>query len=167
MSIISTIPNYGGRLSTSAYTKQFVTSVGSLVTWIYNATSNPQIKTITPSDKNADVLIQNDLFVLGTIQTSSYDEAKENCNNIDSYTFDNLMKLEPKKYNYFFNPAEEHFGFSTSDVESNLPNLVKEHQIKLGGPFVKSINYIEMIPLLLAKIQAMQKEIDDLKKNNM
>lgn len=168
MSLISTISNYGGKQpNNTAYVKQFVSGISGLVNWILNSTSIPNIKIITPSDPTADVLIQNNLIVLGSMETSNDDAVKKNVSSIDTAFCDKLMELEPKMYNHAFAPNDKHFGFLSADFEKLLPDLVGRYQMKQGEPFVKSINFIEVIPLLLLKIQNMQKDIDELKKNNL
>jgi len=169
MSLISSISNYGGKQpNNTAYVKQFVSSVGNFATWIYSSSynQNRDIKTITPTDSFVDVLVKNDLIVLGSIKTALNDEGKENISAIDPSICDNLILLEPKQYNYTYNSNEKHFGFLEKDIQELFPNLINNFQIKQGEPFTKTIDYIELIPLLLLKIQSMQKEIDELKKNN-
>jgi len=164
------IANYGGKQpNNTAYIKQFVSSAGNFATWIYSFSSNQNsdTKTITPTDSMVDVLIQNDLIVLGSIKTGLNDNGKENISEIDDSINDNLLLLEPKQYNYTSNPNVIHFGFLEKDIEDLFPSLINNVQIKQGDPFIKTIDYIELIPLLLVKIQNMQKEIDELKKNNM
>ena len=57
-----------------------------------------------------------------------------------------------------------HFGQTLAFVEIFFPHLVSE-LTEDDGSVIKSVNYIDMIPLLLSKIQKMQKEIDELKEN--
>jgi hypothetical protein len=168
MSSISTISNYGGKQpNNTAYIKQFVTSVNNLVTWVYNTTSVPNVKTITPSDPAVSVLIQNDLIVYGSINTPSDETIKENIVPLEAEFCNKIMQLEPKQYNYVDSSEKTHYGFIAQELETLFPNLVNELQVKEGEPAIKVVNYIEFIPLLLGKIQSMQKDIDELKKNNL
>jgi len=169
MSIISSVSNYGGKQpNNTAYIKQFVSGIGNFASWIYSSSNqNCDIKTITPTDSMVDVLLKNNLIVLGSIKTPLSDDEKENISTIEEKDSDKLMFLQPKEYNYYSSPNEKHFGFLEKDIETLFPNLINNVQVNQGDPFIKTIDYIELIPLLLLKIQNMQKEIDELKKNNM
>ena len=72
---------------------------------------------------------------------------------------DNFNKLVPKSYN-FKNDNIKHFGFIAQEVEKIFPNLVST-----DSDGMKSINYLEMIPLLLYKINHLERKIDELKNN--
>ena len=50
-----------------------------------------------------------------------------------------------------------HYGFIAQDLETSFPDLVKNNNS------YKSINYIELIPIIVAKMKKMQSEIDELK----
>lgn len=169
MSLINTTSNYGGRQpNNTAYIKQFVTGVNNLVTWVYSTTSVPNQKTITPSDPAASVLVQNDLIVFGNINTPSDLSMKENILTLDPDFCNKIMELEAKQYNYINDSNKKtHYGFIAQEVESLFPHLVNELQVNEGEPSIKTINYVEFVPLLLLKIQSMQKDIDELKKNNL
>jgi hypothetical protein len=56
-----------------------------------------------------------------------------------------------------------HYGFIAQDFEKEYPELVtiKPDKTKQN---IKAINYLEIIPLLVSKIQIMQKEIDELRE---
>jgi len=56
----------------------------------------------------------------------------------------------------------KHFGIITKDLETVLPQLVQTIE-KNDIQDLKSINYIELIPILLAKIQDLQNQVDSLK----
>lgn len=53
-----------------------------------------------------------------------------------------------------------HYGFIAQEVQKLFPELVYEREDHL------SINYIEMIPLLLKEIQQLSAEVDELKRRN-
>ena len=55
-----------------------------------------------------------------------------------------------------------HYGFIAQDFENDFPELVSIKPDK-NLANIKAINYLEIIPLLVNKIQIMQKEIDELK----
>ena len=83
--------------------------------------------------------------------------------DIETLTDNHLVKLDrlvPKSYK-FKNDGLEHFGFIAQDMEKEFPNLVSTDMEGL-----KSVNYLEMIPLLLHKINEMERKIEELKNNN-
>ena len=55
-----------------------------------------------------------------------------------------------------------HYGFIAQDFEKEFPELIS---VKPDNNManIKAINYLEIIPLLVSKIQMMQTEIDELK----
>lgn len=163
MSIVGTNANFGGRqANNTAFIKQFHVGFNNLVTWIYTINSeSTNVKTITPSHSNANVLIQKDLNVVGSLNTASDKNIKENILNFDNSFSEKIMDLSPKKYNYIDNPFKSRYGLIAQDVQKIYPDLVNE--INIDENIILSINYIDMIPLLLHKIQKMQKEIDELK----
>lgn len=73
---------------------------------------------------------------------------------------DFLFEIRPKSY--FLRTKDckkrdngvEHWGFLAQDVEKRFPQMVSE----VGG--IKRINYVEMIPLLLEKINELDKKIE-------
>ena len=54
---------------------------------------------------------------------------------------------------------KKHFGFIAQDMEKIFPDLVSDEQMGY-----KTVNYIELIPLMLSKMKQMQTEIDSLKE---
>jgi hypothetical protein len=52
-----------------------------------------------------------------------------------------------------------HFGFIAQEVEKVFPNLVN---MDVDG--MKSVNYLEMIPLLLHKINYLERKLEEIKK---
>ena len=53
-----------------------------------------------------------------------------------------------------------HYGVLAQDVEKVFPELVEDN---MSG--YKTVNYQELLPLMLAKIKNMQEQIDELKEN--
>ena len=83
-------------------------------------------------------------------------------NNIEDLGDENLHKLKqiiPKSYR-FKNEKLIHFGFIAQDVEKVYPNLVA---VDIDG--MKSINYLEMVPLLLHKINNLERKVEELSNN--
>ncbi|MBP7174027.1 MAG: tail fiber domain-containing protein [Cloacibacterium sp.] len=121
--------------------------------------------------------------VLGTVKTTAIDlnsdqRLKENIKTLDSTT-STLSALRPVSYHWNKKGKAKggddklQYGFIAQEVEKVLPHLVNTD--KEG---YKSVNYIEVIPVLTkalqeeklrndsqeAKLNAQQKEIDELKK---
>lgn len=84
-----------------------------------------------------------------------------------------IMQLQPGSYNYLSDqfptlnlPSEEQLGFVAQDLELVLPQLVKDVHIPASldstgvqlspAMDIKAINYVGMIPLLLAALQEQQ-----------
>jgi hypothetical protein len=73
--------------------------------------------------------------------------------------------LVPKKYTYKDDQKKKlHYGFIAQEVEEYFPALVNTVSTTVNDEEVtiKSVNYLEMVPLLLLKIKDLQKQIDSL-----
>jgi hypothetical protein len=159
MSVISTAANYGGRVGdTQQDIKQFYISSNVSVSWIYKKLLNGLIVE-TPSDKTKPVLIDNDLIVTGSIYNTSDLNLKKNITEIEISKIDNLLSLNPIHFQYLNDKKNKtHYGFIAQDVEKIYPEIIGSNDIGY-----KTINYQEIIPLMLAKIKLMQEEINELK----
>ena len=159
MSLFSSVANYGGRQPDNVQnTKQFVESSSGQATWIYKRLPSG-LKVQTPANKISPVYINSDLYVNGSIYNPSDILLKDNIERIDESKHKEFHLLEPKAFVYKENPQTRHYGFIAQEMEKIYPELVKNSDFGY-----KTINYMEMIPLLVLKINAMQKEIDELKK---
>lgn len=169
MSIVSTVANYGGRIADyQTNTKQFyVSDIGTAV-WIYKKPDGVYSNTvITPANQNYNVLVPKDLIVLGSINNPSDKNLKKNIQNIEEEMVDSILKLEPVKFQYNYEEnGKTHYGLVAQDLEKIYPELVStfmnESETETNHEY-KTINYLELIPLMLSKMQKMQKEIDELK----
>jgi hypothetical protein len=97
-------------------------------------------------------------LVLGSINNPSDINLK---NNIEQITTDaNILKnLNPVSFTFKDDDQnKKHFGFIAQELEILYPELVNDNE---GG--FKTVNYIEMIPILLSQMKNMQQEIDKLK----
>tara|TARA_R110001592_G_scaffold5683_10_gene31210 strand:- start:1033 stop:1434 length:402 start_codon:yes stop_codon:yes gene_type:complete len=72
---------------------------------------------------------------------------------------DKLNKVVPKSYR-FRNDNNKHFGFIAQDIEKIFPYLVS-----IDSDGMKSVNYLEMVPLLLHKINDLERKLDEIKNN--
>ena len=122
--------------------------------WMQSATPST-IKLILP---NTSVDIASDLTVGNNIYVTSSKDKKKEINNI-SISPDTILSISPKQFIYKNDPSDKlHYGFIAEDVEKIFPNLVT------SSNETKAVNYLEMVPLLLLKINDLQKQIDELKK---
>jgi hypothetical protein len=88
------------------------------------------------------------------------------------------MKLKPSQFTFKSDKAKQvHYGFIAQEFEEHFPELVtikpisnlnpnmspSKNPITANSQNIKAINYLEILPLLVHKVQSMQQEIDDLK----
>ena len=127
------------------------------------------------------VKVTNSVEATAFYLSSDY-RLKENIETIPSESIDDLMKLNVVQFNfkqriidsgdttsypihYYTEDSnllqKTHYGLIAQEIQDVYPNLVYE-----GGDGYLSVNYIEIIPILIQSIQSMQKEIDLLKDNN-
>jgi hypothetical protein len=159
--------NYSGRQpNNTSYIKTFINgSKSNLWTNInYTDNSNTTRQVLTPSSsKITSVFISGNLYVDGSIINPSDIYLKENISQIDSKLTNDILKLTPSKYTLKNDPTSKtHFGFIAQDFEKYFPELISLKPDK-NLDNIKAINYIEMIPLLVAKLQEIQSELNILK----
>jgi hypothetical protein len=151
------------RVGVNTNIKQFDNTTTPSVQWYYkNGQVYPQkIKRASPN-----VLIEGDLTVNGTFYNPSDIILKENiCYLKNTAKYDDVLNLEPAKYNFIADGSKkERVGLIAQDVEQIFPELVNDLP---NQPAVKSINYIDLIPIMLHKMKKMQNEIDMLKSNKI
>lgn len=160
MSLIGTVANYGGKQpSNTQDIKQFVVGGGgSYVVWIYKKLPTG-LQVITPADSKKPVYLNNDLYVNGSIYNTSDAILKENVVALSESSKANLLNLKAVEYSFKVDSTQQrHYGFIAQEVEQIYPELVKTSAVGY-----KTVNYLEMIPMLVSKIQDMQREIDELK----
>jgi hypothetical protein len=158
--------NYGGKQPTnSTYIKQFFSGSEGIVPLVYTQyKSNPYI---TPLDSSNSFYLPNNLVVIGNITAGSVTTPsdiilKENIENITTEFSKNIVNLKPKRYNYKSDANKTpYYGLIAQDLELYYPELV--NLTNDGDESTKSINYIGIIPLLIAKIQDLQNQINMLK----
>ena len=169
--LLSSTPNYSGRQGDQEQgIKQFVTSITGGVTWIYKKIQNPentqntQIKVITPSVPTNNinliptVMIPKDLLIIGSIINPSDINLKTNIEELNIKK-DKFHSLNPVSFTFKDDEQnKKHFGLIAQELESVYPELVTNSELGF-----KTVNYIEMIPILLSQMKSMQLEMDKLK----
>jgi hypothetical protein len=99
------------------------------------------------------------LNVNGSIYNPSDENLKKNIEPISSEKITNFNNLEPVQYSFKDDSKNKvHYGFIAQDVEKIYPELVKNSEMGY-----KTINYIELIPFLVQKLNDNAKEIELLK----
>ena len=115
--------------------------------------------------KDIDVFIQKNLILGGEIIYKSDLTLKTNIEDLNIGLANQLLNIVPKKYTIKKDNETDnkmHYGFITEEVEKNIPELVNNIDESIYGK-IKSVNIIEMVPLLLLKIKDLQNQIDELK----
>jgi hypothetical protein len=161
------VANYGGRQPDNVQNiKQFNNTSPSIVLWMYKKIS--EIMYITPCDQVNDVLIPRNLYVHGSINSTSDTLLKENVEQLTSNECDKIMDLQPKKYTFIDDATKKtHYGLIAQEVEEQYPLLVSEIDGVLDDDAdtkIKTVNYMELIPIMIRKMQNMQNEIDELRE---
>ena len=164
---MSGVPNYNGRQPDNTQSvKQFISVTPSIVLWMYKKITNTMF--ITPSDQGTSVFIPKDLYVAGTLNSTSDASIKENVDPISPADCDKLFDLKPKQYNFIDDETKKkHYGLIAQEVEETYPLLVSEFDnIDAENNFysIKTVNYLELIPIMICKMQKMQDQIDELKR---
>lgn len=119
-----------------------------------------------------------DAMYASTYNTLADSRLNKNVTFLEPGVLDDLMQMNVMKYGleqfdaeggedsvavgYFINDSgileKEHFGLSGQEIKDIYPNLVSESQ---NGYL--SVNYMEMIPLLIQSIQELKRELDSTK----
>lgn len=157
-------PNSNGRQpNNTAYIKTFVDGFPGIL-WkqiIYSKAINPTLVLTPVSTRN--VYIPGDLYLNGNLIHSSDRILKSDIEDIDHSVTNKLMNLIVKRFTYKSDPQKKiHYGFIAQEFEEVYNELIEAKPDETYNN-VKGINYLEIIPLLVDKVQMMQKEIDELK----
>lgn len=154
--LFSATANYGGRQpDNTAYIKQFVNSTSGYAYWIYKKIDG--IKFITTATKD-NVFLPKDLVVAGSITSPSDMALKQNIADLQEDFCDHIIDITPKQYTYIDDESQKvRYGVIAQDIEQFFPELVTS-----SSTGHKSVNYLELIPILIVKMKKMQQEIDKL-----
>ena len=155
--------NYGGRVPNSSATVKTFNVGESTALWKKESVGTNTLTQVVTTTSPADVLIKGDLTVTGTIINPSDKILKKNIQDVNEEQTNKLLNLEVKSFTYKNDVLnKQHYGFIAQDFENEYSELVSKMIDKQYGN-VKGINYLELVPLLVSKMQMMQKEIDELK----
>lgn len=121
-----------------------------------------------PTDARLQSSYATDILIDGSVFMPSDQRLKNNIVDVPQNYNDLLMQVAPKCFSLNREGKEKiHFGFIAQELEPIIPNLVSsgstiyENNAPHTTPY-KSVNYLEFIPLLLLKIQDLQRQINDL-----
>jgi hypothetical protein len=137
----------------SATTHNYSTAIG----WGAEITASKQIVLGNATQKPA-VKIHGGATATSFNATSDY-RVKENVQTISGeiYTVDNLRPVS-----YILNDTQEpHIGFIAHELQEHVPTAVKGEK---DGEEMQSVNYSELIPILVKEIQDLKKEVRMLKE---
>lgn len=123
-----------------------------------NNSSLFEVKRAVITSKYSKALDIRNYIRANRFYTRSDIRLKNNVEELNDNHLDRLDRLVPKSYG-FKNDGLEHFGFIAQEVEKDFPNLVS-----MDDDGMKSVNYLEMIPLLLHKINYLERKLNEIKK---
>ena len=130
---------------------------------------------------NGNVKSTANMLAVSFLQTSDY-RYKENIKQIETGISDNIMKLNVISYNlkqrildtgdtttvpikYYTDDSDllkkTHYGLIAQELQDIFPDLVYE-----DDEGYLSVNYVELIPLLIQSIQSLNEEVNQLKGEN-
>ena len=126
---------------------------------IFPTTTNTTTSVFIPGN------LQVNGTIYGTVQPIPSDiRIKNNLDTISLSLANNILKLEAKEFTYIADTHKTtHYGFIAQEFEEYFPKLVSKTYIPQYKEPVKAINYTELIPLLVKKIQDLQSQIDEMR----
>lgn len=146
-------PNYGAKQpNNTAYIKTFFNSNLDDLWWPSAYTfDNVKVNALVPSVQK-NVYIPNNIYIGGNIihvNDKNQISIKENIDNIPNYTYDTIMEITPIQYTIKNDP---------------LNKIYYEYQNTNTIPDSLYQQYLETSPLIIAKIQDLQNQINILKQ---
>ena len=104
-------------------------------------------------------------FTVTTFTNISDASLKENIVNINKTEYEKILNIVPKKFNFINDKNKKsHFGLIAHELEDFFPELVSSGESNLNTKNVKTVNYMELIPILICKINDLQEQINELKQ---
>ena len=124
-----------------------------------NPTNDPNYSTIAANGNYVLFYVEPVIYNNGFYSQPSDKRLKENIENISQNDKDKLLQLVPKTYNFIKDETKlKRFGLIAQEVEALFPEIVKTD---INNDF-KSLNYLELIPLLLEKVKDLDTTINEL-----
>jgi hypothetical protein len=122
----------------------------------YGINADPWLKLV---DKTGSSLIggfaANELWSAKGVLSGSDVRLKTNINDVSDELIECLSHLQPKTYLYKDDSKRKiHYGLIAQEVEAVMPDIVET-----GPNGMKSIRYQDLIPLLVKKIQTLEKKL--------
>lgn len=140
---------------------------------VYASTDATGLGGGTSTSNNWAGYFNGDVYTTSGAYYSSDARLKNNVKDLNN-GMEIISKLNPKRYEYNNNknlilPQGEHLGLIAQDVKEVLPNITKEFKVfdketkKFTDEKYLSVNYIELIPILIQGMKEQQVEIEKLK----
>lgn len=133
-------------------------TVGGITTIEGQTSINNNLNVTGTLDIGENVTLSKNLTVGGIIVQSSDIRLKKNIKKIENE--DVVSKLNPVSFTM---QDRQRYGFIAQEVQNILPELV----YKTNDSDFLSVNYIEIIPFLVSRVQSQDEEIKLLKAENM
>jgi hypothetical protein len=104
--------------------------------------------------------VKGDIAAFSTALSSDR-RLKKNIVDIEDTEIEDMDKLHPVTYSWKDDTNnKKHYGFIAQDVQKIYPHLT---ETKIVGEYL-TINYNELIPVMVKQIQNLKKELEDVKK---
>ena len=124
-----------------------------------NAVNVLKVSQIQANNDVNTIQVKSDLFVEGILEALSDARYKKDVNEIDEqYAKEFVERARPISYKMKDNDEKQRFGFIAQEIASIEPQLVTTHE---DGHL--TLNYIDMIAILMKEVQRLQKEVEELK----
>ncbi len=140
----------------------------------YGNVGNRSALYVSANGANLGVYVNGGGTYTGTWTMSSDEKLKTNIVDLKP-SLNKIMALNPKQYQYKRGefgtmdlPSGTHFGFLAQDLQKIFPELVEKQRHTEKGKSEQtdylSVNYIELIPIMVSAIQELQKQNENLQK---
>lgn len=151
--------NYNGtQPNNTSYIKTFTYGLPTGLWKVINYPLSNFINVITPT-KIRNLYIPGNLYVDGIIVNPSDETIKQDISPIPTNISNQILNLQPCSFTYKDDLNKHtHYGFLAQDMEQIYNPLVTDMPNNKAG-----INHIEIIPLLVGKVQTQQQEINQLR----
>lgn len=104
------------------------------------------------------ISLEGDILYSGDLSQSSSKKYKKNIQAITSRQSDQISKLNPVEFDYI-KDGRHSYGLIAEEAAEIMPQIV---HFQNGEP--DSINYLDLVPFLIKKVQDLEKEVDCLRQ---